>query len=70
MSIVSSTTSLGHPQIDGRRYATVTHTDHLGGKHLREYLAAANANHAAIALAQAAQVEIELAEAEANALLG
>ena len=69
MTIISSTFAAGHAQIDGRRYVTNTHTDHLGVQHKREYLASVGADHAVIAAAQGPQVEAELAEAEAAALL-
>lgn len=70
MSIVSSTFVLdSHNQIDGRVYVTETHTDAVGGKHVVEYLATADMNHADICAARAIQISDSLAEAEADSML-
>lgn len=69
MSIVSSTHTVGHAQIDGRRYLTERHTDHLGEVHQVEYLAAVGTDYNAVMAARAVQIEQQLAEAEAAALL-
>lgn len=66
MAIVSSTHTVGHEQVDGRRYVVELHTDSTGAVHMREYLAAAGADHAAIRDARAALLSVELAEAEAG----
>lgn len=70
MSIVSSTFSIGHAQIDGRKHVTEQHTDHMGGVHTAEYLASVGTDYVAVAAARAPQIEAQLAEAEAAALLG
>ena len=69
MPIVSSTHTVGHPQVDGRRYVTESHTDDAGVVHSVEYLAAVNADYVAIRDARAVQINEQLAEAEAQALL-
>lgn len=69
MAIVSTAINAGHEQIDGRRYVEELHTDHLGVVHSIEYLAAADADTAAIAAAHAVQIAEDMAEAEAAALL-
>lgn len=69
MSIVTSTHAVGTAQKNGRAYVTETHTDHLGGVHRVEYLAAVGADYVAIRTARAAQIAVHLAEAEASALL-
>ena len=69
MSIISSTFSVGHAQVDGRKYVAEQHTDHLGGVHTAEYLASVGTDYAAVAAARAVQIEAQLAEAEAAALL-
>lgn len=70
MAIVSSTHTVGHAQIDGRRYVTEAHTDGVGVEHRVEYLAAIGTDYVAVRNARAAQIAIQLAEAEAAALLG
>lgn len=70
MPIVTSTHTAGHAQVDGRRYVTEWHTDDLGAVITLEYLAAADADHAAIRTARAAQINDALAEAEATELSG
>lgn len=67
--IVSSTFTAGTPQADGRRYVVEVHTDGVGGKHLREYLAAVGANHQAIADARAVLVAEEIAQGEFMSVL-
>ena len=64
MAIVSSTVVAGPLQKDGRRYVTETHTDGVGGKHVRMYLAAAGADHQAIANARAPLIAEEIAQEE------
>jgi hypothetical protein len=51
MSIVSTVVIPGNAQVDGRRYVTERHTDHVGVVHVREYLSAIGADTAAIAAA-------------------
>lgn len=70
MSIVSSTHTVGHAQIDGRRQVIETHVDHLGVAHVASYLASVGTDYAAVMSARATQIEADLAEAEAAALLG
>lgn len=70
MSIVSSSFSVGHAQVDGRHYVVETHTDHLGVLHLREYLADVTADCAAIAADYAVRLAVTLAEAEFEDRLG
>lgn len=70
MPIVSSTHSVAHAQIDGRRYVTEQHTDDLGNVLTVEYLAADDADYVAIRTARALQINDQLAEAEAEALIG
>jgi hypothetical protein len=67
--IVSSTHTVGHAQVDGRKWVIERHTDHLGAVHERRYKAAPDADYVAIRTARAAQIEAELAEREAAALL-
>lgn len=69
MPIITSTHTVGHAQVDGRRYVTEQHTDDLGAVMTLEYLAAADADHVAIRTARAAQINEQLAEAEAQALI-
>lgn len=69
MPIVSSTHTIGHAQIDGRRYVTERHTDDIGAVLEVEYLAADGADYTAIRAARASKINDELAEAEANALI-
>lgn len=69
MPIISSAHTVGHPQVDGRRYVTESHTDDAGGVHPVEYLAAVNADYVALRDARAVQINEQLAEAEALALL-
>lgn len=66
MAIVSSTHSVGHAQMDGRRYVTEAHTDSAGGVHVREYLAPTGANYTTIRNAYAVLLEQWLADAEAD----
>jgi hypothetical protein len=70
MSIVSSTHTVGHAQIDGRRYVTEVHTDQDGVQHVAEYLAAVGTDYAAVRDARATAVNTTMAEHEAAALLG
>ena len=70
MPIVSSTHTVGHAQIDGRRYVTELHTDDVGAVLPAEYLAPLGADYVAIRNARAAQINEQLAEAEAAALIG
>lgn len=69
MSILFSTHTVGHQQVDGRRYVTELHTDDVGVVHHVEYLAAVNADYVALRDARAVQINEQLAEAEALALL-
>lgn len=69
MSIVTSSHTVGHAQVDGRRYVTEIHTDHIGEAHRIEYLAPVGANYESVMSARAIRIEDELAQAEANALL-
>lgn len=69
MAIVSSTKTVGHAQIDGRRYVQEVHTDGEGGQYVREYLAAADADHDAILASHAAQLAVVLAEQEIEQIL-
>jgi len=69
MPIVSSTHTVGHPQVDGRRYVTEVHTDSDGVVHRVEYLASVGADYVAVRDARAVQIADQLAEAEAQALL-
>lgn len=68
MPIVSSTHTVGHAQVDGRRYVVETHTDSEGVVHSAEYLAAVGTDYAAVRDARAVQIADQLAEAEAQAL--
>lgn len=70
MPIVSSTHTLGGLEQDGRRWVSETHTDHLGGTHVAQYLAVAGADYVAIRTARAAQIEAALADSEAQQLIG
>lgn len=69
MPITASTHTVGHPQVDGRRYVTEQHTDSAGGVHVVEYLAAVGTDYAAVRDARAAQISEALAETEFQALL-
>jgi len=64
MSIVSSTLTLGHAQVDGRKYCTERHTDSGGAVHLIEYLSAVGADTNAIMLARVPRIEADLADGE------
>ena len=64
MAIVSSTVSLEHAQIDGRRWAREVHTDHLGIQHIFDYLSEVGADTAAILAARAADLPGQLAAQE------
>ena len=66
--ITSSTYTAGHPQKDGRRYVAELHIDSEGVEYRMEYLAAVDADHAAICAARAVLIADQLAEAEAQAL--
>lgn len=69
MAIVSSTKTVGHAQVDGRRYVREVHTDGDGGQYVREYLAAVNADHDALLAMHAAQLQVVLAENEIEQIL-
>ena len=72
MSITSSTYTIGHQQVDGRRYVTETHTDDVEGVITREYLAPAGwgaTEYESVMAAEASAIATRLAEAEAAALL-
>ena len=69
MPIVSSAHTVGHSQVDGRKYVTESHTDDAGVVHRVEYLAVVNADYVAIRDARAVQINEQLAEAEAQSLL-
>jgi len=68
--IVSSTHTVGHAQVDGRRYIIERHTDSAGVVHEVEYLAAVGTDYVAVRDARAVQIADQLAEAEAQALIG
>jgi hypothetical protein len=70
MSIVSSVHSVGHAQADGRAYVIEVHTDHVGGVHRFEYLAAIGANYAAIRDARVPEIEARLANEEMHNCIG
>ena len=65
MTIVSSAVIDDRAQIDGRRYITEAHTDHLGVVHSRLYLAPAD--YVPDLAATAALIEASLAAAELDA---
>lgn len=68
MTIVSSTVIEDSPQIDGRRWITEAHTDHLGIVHRRgPYMAEAEQDVEAGLAANAALIEAQLQEAEIEA---
>lgn len=69
MPIVNSTHTVGHEQIDGRRYVVEQHTDDLGAVLTFEYLAAPGTDYVAVRGARVAQINDALAEAEAQALI-
>lgn len=69
MPIVSSVHSVGHEQVDGRRYVVEQHTDSTGAVHVREYLAG-TVDYTAIRNARAALLEAELAENEVDQVTG
>lgn len=64
MPIVSSTVTVGHSQIDGRKYVTEKHTDGLGIVHQAEYLAAGTVNHTSIMAARASSIAASQKAAE------
>jgi hypothetical protein len=64
MPIVTSSFAVGHSQRDGRRYVTETHVDHLGCVHEREYLAAPDADHAALMATHAVTLQQQLRDDE------
>ena len=64
-----STYTVGHPQIDGRRYVKETHTDDVGVVHEVEYLAAIGTDYQAVMDARAVVLAVQLQEAEADALI-
>jgi hypothetical protein len=66
--IVNSTHTVGHAQIDGRRYIAEQHTDHLANVYIFEYLAG-SVNYVAIRTARAVQLERDLAWAEAEEVI-
>lgn len=70
MSIVSSSHVVGHAQRDGRRYVTETHVDSEGSTHTFEYLAAQNADYAAVRDARATTLADWLAQQEIDEVLG
>ncbi len=70
MPIVSSTHTVGHAQIDGRRYVAEFHTDDIGAVLRIEYLAVDGTNYVAVRDARVPIINTELAEAEARALIG
>lgn len=69
MPIVSSVVAVGHPQIDGRRYATESHTTNLGEVVQVDYLAAVGTNYQAVANVRAVLIAAGLAQQEFEALL-
>lgn len=64
MAIVSSTYTVGHAQVDGRKYVAEQHTDSAGVVHRVRYLAAVGANYQAIADARAVVLADQLAAQE------
>lgn len=66
MSIVSSISTIGHAQVDGRKYVTETHTDHLGNVYQIEFgpVTVANVDLAALRAARAATLVTQLADQE------
>jgi len=69
MAIISSTYSVGHVQIDGRRYVSEQHTDSAGAVHTAEYLAEIGVNYQAIAEARAVAIAQTLADAEFEVII-
>ena len=69
MPIVSSTHTVGHAQIDGRRQVIETHVDDLGVAHVASYLASVGTDYAAVRDARVATINASLAESEAQALI-
>ena len=69
MPIISTSISIEHAQIDGRRYVTEAHTDHLGVDHRITYLSEVGTDYASVAAARVSQIEIALAEQEINEIL-
>lgn len=63
MAIVSSTFTLGHVQIDGRRWVYESHTDGKGVVHPYNYLAEIGTDYRAVMLARVPQLETQFAEA-------
>ena len=70
MSIVSSVIQSDRSQADGRRKIVEAHTDHVGGIHRRQYMAAIGDNVQAGLTAAAAVIETTLASDEVNNNVG
>lgn len=68
--IITSTYTVGNPQIDARKYVTEEHVDSLGVIHRVEYLAEVGANYQAALDAHALQISNQLAEEEATQIIG
>lgn len=67
--ITSSSFSIGHAQIDGRRYVTETHERDNGEKLTIEYLASPGTDYEAVMTSRAAQInEAEAVPVEPAAL--
>lgn len=64
--VIASTYAVGHPQADGRHYVTETHTDSAGGIHVIEYLAAIDADYAAICSARVVLLDDWLAAGDVS----
>lgn len=69
MPIVSSIIETDRAQAGGRRKIVEVHTDHVGGRHLRRYLALAGDNVSAGLAAAAATIETQLRDGELDRLL-
>ena len=71
MSIVSSTSTVGHAQANGKKRVVETHTDHLGNVYRIEYgpIDVDSVDINAIRTARAAAIELQLAEEEARRLI-
>ena len=67
MSIVSSSFVEMPEEVDGRKYVTETHTDHLGNKYTFTYLADVGVDRTAVMQARASALETNLADMEAEA---
>jgi hypothetical protein len=70
MAIVSSTYTVGVPQIDGRCYVVELHTDSTGQVHRVEYGPVGVIDYQAVMQARAAQIGNALADAEAESMYG